>query len=72
MSTEDTQVNTVGCIVSSRNQIKYLKTLYLAIVARTCIFAVHVGTVLFCAQTKSTPKSACYCNLVFISGVTKL
>ena len=56
MSTQDTHVNTVGCIFSSKNQIKYLKTLYLAIVARTCIFAVHVGTVLFVLIRSLSPK----------------
>ena len=46
MSTQDTQVNTVGCIFSSKNQTEYLKTLYLRRVARTCIVAVQVGTTL--------------------------
>ena len=41
MSSQDTQVNTVGCIFS-KNQMKYLKTL--CRVAHTCIFAVQIGT----------------------------
>ena len=35
---------TICCIFSSKSQIKYIKTLYLRRVARTFIFAVHVGT----------------------------
>ena len=46
MSSQDTQVNTVGCISHPKKQIKYLKTLYLGRVACTCIFAVHEGTAL--------------------------
>ena len=45
MSSQDTQVNTVGCIFF-QNQIEYLKTLYLHRVTRTCIFAIQVGTAL--------------------------
>ena len=46
MSSQDTQVNNVGCIFLPKNKLNTFKTLYLRRDARTCIFAVHVGTVL--------------------------
>ena len=39
MSSQDTQVNTVGCIFLPKTKLKFLRR-----VARTCIFAVQVGT----------------------------
>ena len=46
MSTQDTQVNTVCYIfLPKKKQIKYLKSLYLRRVARTCIFAKEVGLI---------------------------
>ena len=62
-SSQDTQVNTVGCVFLPKKQIKFLKTLSARRVARTYILAIQVG-----AHTKSTPKNTCYCYLVFISG----
>ena len=56
VSLKDTQVNTIGCIVIPRKQIKYLKTLYLHIVACTCIFALQVGTVLIVLIRSLRPK----------------
>ena len=56
MSSQDTQVNTVGYILFQK-QIKYLKTLYLPRVARTCIFAVQVGTALIVLIPSLCPKA---------------
>ena len=33
---------------------------------------IYIFSSAYCAHTKSTPNSACYCYLLFISGVTKL
>ena len=67
MSSQDTQVNTVDCIFLPK-KIKYLKTLYLHRVARTCIFAVQMQ----CRCSAYCAQNACYCYLLFISSVTKL
>ena len=42
---------------SFKNQIKYLKTLYLRRVARTCIFDVQVGTALIVLIRGLCPKA---------------
>ena len=57
MSSQDTQVNTVGCIFLPKKQIKYLKTLYLRRVARTCMFVVQVGTALIVLILSLRPKA---------------
>ena len=56
MSSQDTQVNTGGCICL-RKQIIYLKTLYLRNFSRTCIFAVQVGTALIALIRSLLPKA---------------
>ena len=56
---------------SSKNQIEYLGTLWLRRVARTCIFAVQVGTALIVLKLLDFSLSVKAATLIFISGVVR-
>ena len=63
---QDTQVKSVGCIFLPKNILNTLDP----ILVQSCAHMHICHTGRHSAYCAHTPKSACYCYLVFISGAT--